>query len=121
MCDIAALGNSVADMLSRRSNVVYKLHCDARDKLACVANVSAAAGEEEASRQTLLVIVLARDGPRDGRLACARQAAQPEDASLVFSLRPAVYLIEEVYTRVGKAGRVVPLCIRVEGRVFGVW
>jgi hypothetical protein len=66
MCDIAALSNSVADMLSRRSNVVYKLHCDARNKLACVANVSAAAREEEAGRQTLLVIVLARDGPRDG-------------------------------------------------------
>jgi hypothetical protein len=85
-----------------------------------MAYVAASAREEEAGRQTLLVVVLARDRPRDGRLARARQAAQPEDAPLVFSLRPAVYLVEEVGARVGKAGWVVPLCVRVEGRIFGV-
>jgi len=106
-------------MLTRCRHIVRKLHRDARGELACVADVAAAAREEEAGRQMLLVVP-SRDGPRDGRLARARQAAQPEDASLVLSISPAVYLIEEVDTRVSEAGRLVPLCVRVERRVFGV-
>jgi hypothetical protein len=120
LCDIAALGNSVTDMLSRCRDVVCKLRCDARHKLARMAYVAAAAREEEAGRQTLLVMVLARDRPRDGRLARARQAAQPEDAPLVLPIRPAVYLAQEVDARVGEADRLVLLGERVEGRVFGV-
>jgi hypothetical protein len=35
-------------------------------------------------------------------------------------VRPAVYLVEEVDARVGEAGRLVLLGVRVKGRVFGV-
>ncbi|KAL5384078.1 hypothetical protein DPSP01_005553 [Paraphaeosphaeria sporulosa] len=52
-------------------------------------------------------MVSARDGPRDRRLARAHQAAQPGDASLVLSLNPAVYLVEEANARVGEASRPV--------------
>ena len=85
-----------------------------------MAYVAAAAREEETAGQTLLVIVAARDRPRDRRLTRACQAAEPEDAPLVLPIRPAVYLAEEVDARVGKAGRFVLLRKRVEGRLFGV-
>jgi hypothetical protein len=85
--------------------------------MACVA---AAAREEEAGRQTLLVVVAARDRPRDRRLARACQPAQPEDAPLILPICPAVYRAQEVDARVGEAGRLVLLGVRVEGRVFGV-
>jgi hypothetical protein len=32
----------------------------------------------------------------------------------------AMYLAEEVYARVSEAGRLVPLCVQVKGRVFSV-
>ena len=51
--------------------------------------------------------------------ATARQPAQPEDAPLVLTIHPVVYLVEEVDARVGEAGRLVLLGVRVEGRVFG--
>jgi hypothetical protein len=120
LCDIATLSNSVADVLSRCSDVFCKLHCDTCYKFARMAYVAAAAREEEAGGKPLPVIVSARDGPRDCRLARARETAQPEDALLVFSLRPAVYLVEEVDACVGKAARIVLLAGRVEGRVFSV-
>jgi hypothetical protein len=63
---------------------------------------------------------VARDRPRDGRLARARQPAQPEDVPLVLPICPAVYLAEEVDARIGEAGRFVLLRKRVEGRLFGV-
>jgi hypothetical protein len=62
---------------------VRKLYCDACHKLAGMTDIVAAAREEEARCETSLVEVPAGDGPGDGRLARARQAAQPEDASLV--------------------------------------
>ena len=82
--------------------------------------VAAAAREEEAGRQTLLVVVAARDRPRDRRLARACQPAEPEDAPLVLSVCPAVYLAQEVDARVGEAGRLMLLGVRVEGRVFSM-
>jgi len=60
-----------------------KLHRDAHDKPIYMADVTAAAREEEAGSETLPIVVPARDRSRDRRLAYARQAAQPEDASLV--------------------------------------
>ena len=36
-----------------------------------------------------------------------------------MTIHPAVYLVEEVDARVGEAGRLVLLGVRVEGRVFG--
>jgi hypothetical protein len=76
--------------------------------------------KKKAGCKTLLVVVPARDRPRDRRLARARQAAKPEDASLVLSLRPVVYLVEEADARVAEADRLVLLRVRVEGRVPGV-
>jgi hypothetical protein len=70
--DIAALSNSIADVLSTCRDVFCKLHCDTRHKLACMAYVTAAAREKEAGCKTLLVVVSARDCPRDRRLARAR-------------------------------------------------
>jgi hypothetical protein len=37
-----------------------------------------------------------------------------------LSVCPAVYLAQEVDARVWEAGRLVLLCVRVEGRIFGV-
>ena len=85
-----------------------------------MANVAAAAREEEAGRKTLLVMVPARYCPRDRRLARACQPAQPEDAPLVLSVCPAVYLAQEVDARVSEADRLVLLSKRVEGRIFSV-
>jgi hypothetical protein len=122
--NVAALCSSVADVLPRRWHAERKLHRDARHELASMANVAAAAREEEAGCEALLVIVPARDRPRDRRLARARQASQPEDAPRIRPIRPAVYLVEEVDARVGEAYRLVLLVAllvaRVEDRVLGV-
>ena len=118
--NVAALCYSVADMLPRRWHAVRELHCDARHKLACMAYVAATAREEEAGRKTLPIVVPARHRPGNGRLARARQAVQPEDAPLVLTVHPAVCLVKEVDARVGKAGRLVLLRVRVEGRVNSV-
>ncbi len=86
-----------------------------------MADIAAAAREEEAGCQTLLVVVAARYCPRDGRLARPRQAAQPEDAALILPVRPAVYDFQEVDARVREAFGLMLLSVCVEGRVFGVW
>jgi hypothetical protein len=106
-------------VLPRRWHAVRELQRNARHKLASMSNVTAAAREEEARCQTLLVVVHARHRPRDGRLARARQPAQPEDAPLILPIRPGVYLVEESDARIGEAGRLVLLRERVEGRIFG--
>jgi hypothetical protein len=62
-------------------------------------------------------VVPARHRPRDRRLARARQAAQPEDAPLIWPFRPTVYLIEESDARIREACRLVLLRERVEGRI----
>jgi len=85
-----------------------------------MADVTAAAREEEAGSETLPIVVPARDRSRDRRLACARQAAQPEDASLVWSLRPVMYLVEDADARLSEACRLVLLRERVEGRIGSV-
>ena len=117
--NVAALCDSVADVLPRCWHAVRELNRNARHKLACVPHVAAAAREEEARCQSLPVAVPARHRPRDGRLARARQPAQPEDAPLICAVRPVVYLVEEGNARVGQAGRLVLLRERVEGRIFG--
>jgi hypothetical protein len=114
---VAVLCNSVADVLPRRWHAVRKLHRDASHKLASVPNVAAAAQEEEARYQLLPVVMPARHCPGDGRLACARQPAQPEDTPLILAVRPAVYLVEESNARVGEAGRLELLRERVEARI----
>jgi hypothetical protein len=43
-----------------------------------------------------------------------------EDAPLILTIRPAVYLIEESDARVGEADRLVLLCERVKSHIFGV-
>jgi hypothetical protein len=118
--NVVALCNRIANALPQGWHIARKLHCKARYEPACVAYVAAAAREEEAGRQTLLVVITARDRPCDGRLARACQPAQPEDAPLVLSVCPAVYLAQEVDARVGEAGRLVLLGVRVERRIFGV-
>ena len=95
-----------------------KLHCNARDKLACVTNVVATAGEEEASGKTLLVVVPTSYGLRNSRLARPGQPAQPENAPLICPVRPAVYLIEQSDARVWEACRLVLRRVRVKGRIF---
>ena len=117
--NVAALCDSVADVLPRCWHTLRELHRNARHKLACVPHVAAAAREEEARCELLPVVVPASHRPRDGRLARARQPAQPEDAPLIRPVRPAVYLVEEGDARVGQAGRLVLLRERVEGRIFG--
>jgi hypothetical protein len=115
--DVAALCDSVADVLSRCWYVVRKLHRDACDEFACMANVAAASREEEASCQTLLIEVPTCDCLRDCRLACACKAAEPEDASLIRSIRPTVYLVQKAFARVAEAGAFVLFCVRIKGRV----
>ncbi len=119
--DVAAACDCFADVLPTCWHVVCELHRDARHKPACVADIAAAAREEEAGCQTLLVVVAARYCPRDGRLARPRQAAQPEDAALILPVRPAVYNFQEVDARVGQTCRLVLLGVCIERRVFGVW
>jgi hypothetical protein len=82
-----------------------------------MANVAAASREEEASCQTLLIEVPTCDCLRDCRLACARKAAEPEDASPIRSLRPIVYLVQKAFACVAEAGAFVLFCVRIEGRV----
>jgi hypothetical protein len=118
--NVATLCDGLADVLPRRWDAMRKLHCNARDKLACVTDVVATSREEEAGRETFLVVVRTSYGPRDRRFARPRQSAQPEDVSLVLPLRPLVYLVEEVDARVWEAGGLVLLRKRVEGRVGGV-
>jgi len=118
--NVAALFNGIVDTLPQCWHAVRKLHRDARNELACMADVAAVAREEEAGCETLPVVVPARDRPRDCRLTRPCQAAQPEDASLVLSLSPVVYLVEEANARVGEADRLVLLGVRVKGCVFGV-
>ena len=54
---------------------------------------------------------------RNRRLSRAGQAVQPEDARRVLPIGPAVYLFEEVDTRIGKAGWIVLSLVCVERRV----
>jgi hypothetical protein len=107
--NVAVLCYSVADVLPRCWHAVRELHRDARHKLARMPNVAAAARKEEARCKPLSVVVPARHRPRDGRLARARQPAQPEDAPLICPIRPAVYLVEQSDARVGEADRFVLL------------
>jgi hypothetical protein len=72
-----------SDVLPHCWHAVRELHRDARHKLAGVANIAAAAGEEEARCESLPVVIPARHCPRDSRLARARQPAQSEDTALV--------------------------------------
>ena len=48
-----------------------------------MADIATAAREEEAGCETLPVVVPACNSLSNGRLARARQAAQPEDAPLI--------------------------------------
>lgn len=59
------------------------------------------------------------DRPRDGRPAHTRQSAQSEDAPLIFTVCPAVYLIEENGAYVGEVCRLMLHRERVKRRVFG--
>jgi hypothetical protein len=93
---------------------------EARHIIAHMAYVAAAAQEKEAGCKMLPVVVFARNCPRDGQLARACQAAEPEDAPLVLPVRPAIYFAKKVDARIGEAGGLVLLAVRVEGRVFGV-
>ena len=108
--NVAALSNSVADVLPHCWHAVRELQRDACHELARMANVAAAAREEEARSQALVLKIPARHRPRDSRLARARQPAQPEDAPLILAIGPAVYLVEEVNARFREACRLVLLC-----------
>lgn len=114
---IAVLYDSVADVLPHCWHALRQLHRDACDNFECMTYVATAAREEEARCKAFLFVVPARHCLRNGRLTCARQPAQPEDAPLILAVRPAVYLVEESDAGVGEAGRIVLLGERVEGRV----
>jgi hypothetical protein len=64
--NVAVLCYSVADMLPRCWHALRELHCDACHKLARMPNVAATAREEEASCETLPVVVPARNRPGNG-------------------------------------------------------
>lgn len=110
-CNVTTLRNCVAYVLTTSWYVMRKLYSDAGDELARVTNVSAASREEEASYKALLFEAPPSDSPRNRRLPCACQAAQPEDAWYVLCIRPAIYLVKEVDACVGEAGGFMLLCV----------
>jgi hypothetical protein len=83
-----------------------------------MAYISTASREEEAGSEALLVEVSTGHGARNRRLPRAGEAVQPEDASLVLSVGPAVYVSEKVDAGIGEAGRVVSSLVCVERRVL---
>jgi hypothetical protein len=64
------------------------LHSNSSDKLASIADISAASREEEAGCEPALLEVGARDRMRNRRLPGTGHAAQPEEALLVFAISP---------------------------------
>lgn len=104
-------------MLLKIRYIVRNLPRNTCDKLACMAHISITAREEEASSQTLLIKVSAGHSACNRRLSRASQAAQSEDAALVSSIGPVVYLLEEVDADVGEAGWIMLSLVCVERRV----
>ncbi len=72
--NVAALCNSVANVLVDSGYVARKLQRNARDKLVCMADVSAATREEEAGSESLPLKVSAGDRAGNGGLPCAGPA-----------------------------------------------
>jgi hypothetical protein len=85
-----------------------------------MAHISTASREEEAGSKALLVEISPSDSARDCRLPGAGQTIEPEDASIVLSVSPIVYISDEVDTGVGKAGRIVLSLVCIKGRVDGI-
>jgi hypothetical protein len=59
-------------------------------------NISAASCEEEAGTETFLLKVSTGNRAGDRRLSRAGQAVQPEDAALILSISPVVYLSKKL-------------------------
>ena len=93
--NIPALRDSFANVLRGGRYANRKLQRNARDKFACVADISTATGKEEAGPKTLLLRVSTGNCTCDGRLPSAGQAIQPENAPLIMSGRPIIYVLEE--------------------------
>lgn len=68
-------------------NVQRQLHSNSSDKLASIAHISTASGEE-AGCEPALIEVGARDCMRNSRLPFAGHAVRPEEALPVFAISP---------------------------------
>jgi hypothetical protein len=95
-----------------------KLGGNGREELGNFAAVAVASFEEETGAKAAAVCELARDSARDGRLAGAGHAVEPEDGvrlRLVSRLvGPFAYLVEETHACVALAGRGSPFSLGVE-------
>ena len=118
--NVAALRNSVANVLVQSGYTSRKLYGNRRNELASMPNISTTSCEEEASSKTSLVKIFAGDSASNCGFSRTGQAVQPEDAPLVFSFSPLIYLSKDLDTGVFEACRIMLFCIRVEARIFGV-
>jgi hypothetical protein len=116
-CNIAPLYESIAYMLFKRWDAARQLQRYARDELACMADISAAAREEETGSEALLVKVCARDSACDRGLSRAGQAVKPEDATPISSVGPFIDIVKEVDAGIREAERIVLSLVRVERRI----
>lgn len=119
-CNVTSLCNSVANNVLQTRYAIYQLHCNASDKLSCVANISTASRKKEASPEGFVRRVFDGYRSRHRRLASAGHTAQPEDTRRAFSIGPAVYLLEEADAGIRKASRVVLSLVCVERRSSSV-
>jgi hypothetical protein len=106
--NVAALHNSVANVLVQSGYTARKLYGNRRNELANMPNIPTTSCEEEASSKTSLLKIFAGDSASNCGLSRTGQAAQPEDASLVLSVSPPVYLSKKVDAGIREArGRVL--------------
>ncbi len=112
--DITLGAHGAADVRAQRRHRGRQLRGDSGDEVARAGAVAAAAREEEAGAEPLPGGAAARDGARDGRLARAGEAAEPEDVALVARGGPGHDLVEQRHARALVACAVVGARRRVE-------
>lgn len=79
-----------------------------------------ASRKEEASLETLMLVLFVGDRPSDRRLSHSSQAIQPEDALLVLAISLSECFLKNVNAGLWEtSGFVLPL-IRVEGRLIDI-
>ncbi len=120
-CDIATTSHSVGYVLLKNWNSRCELRCYSREELARVAGFTAASGEEKAGSESSLLVVLARNCPRNCRLSATSQAVEPKNTLLIAPLSPAVYILEKFNAGILKTGWLVLLLVGVERGFSYLW
>jgi hypothetical protein len=114
------LGDSLTDMtLGSRQGVCY-LRSDSREELLGMAKIAMPSGKEEAGSETSLFVKMTGDSPRDGRLAGACHAIQPEYTRPIGCVPPGRYFVEKFDACIWKAITFVVAAKCIERSTIGI-